>query len=54
MILYLPIHVASAWADEASLVLGQLCMDEKTNEIKAIQKELKVLWFLLCIASLTV
>lgn len=31
-----PIHVVGAWAAEPSLVLGQLRVDEKTNEIKAI------------------
>ena len=31
-----PSHVVSAWDCNASLVLGQLQVDEKTNEIKAI------------------
>ena len=38
-----PIHVVSAWASEASLVLGQLRVDEKTNEIKAIPELLDIL-----------
>lgn len=38
-----PTHVVSAWACEASLVLGQLKVDEKTNEIKAIPELLDIL-----------
>ena len=38
-----PVHVVSAWANEASLVLGQLRVDEKTNEIKAIPELLEML-----------
>lgn len=30
------VHMISAWSHEADLVLGQLKVDEKTNEIKAI------------------
>ena len=37
-----PVHVVSAWAAESSLVLGQLRVDEKTNEIKAIPELLDV------------
>lgn len=31
-----PLHVVSAWASEQSLVLGQRCVDGKSNEITAI------------------
>lgn len=37
------IHVVSAWAGELSLVLGQVKVEEKTNEIKAIPELLKKL-----------
>jgi hypothetical protein len=36
-------HVVSAWASEASLVLGQMRVGEKTNEIKAIPELLDIL-----------
>ena len=45
-----PVHVVSAWANEASLVLGQLRVDEKTNEIKAIPELLEML----CLEGCTV
>jgi predicted transposase YbfD/YdcC len=38
-----PLHVVSAWACEARLVLGQIAVDEKSNEITAIPKLLEVL-----------
>lgn len=38
-----PIHAVSAWAVESSLVLGQLCVDGKTNEIKTIPELLDIL-----------
>src|SRR5687767_6639708 len=38
-----PLHVVSAWACEARLVLGQVAVDEKSNEITAIPKLLEVL-----------
>jgi len=38
-----PIHVVSAWATENSLVLGQVKVDDKSNEIKAIPMLLKEL-----------
>ena len=38
-----PAHVVSAWASEASLVLGQRKVDEKSNEIKAIPELLDAL-----------
>ncbi len=45
-----PIHVVSAWVDGASLVLGQLRVEEKTNKIKAIPKLLGAL----CLKGCTV
>jgi predicted transposase YbfD/YdcC len=38
-----PLHVVSAWAREARLVLGQVAVDEKSNEITAIPKLLELL-----------
>ncbi len=32
----LPLHVVSAWASEQGLVLGQRCVDGKSNEITAV------------------
>jgi predicted transposase YbfD/YdcC len=31
-----PLHIVSAWASEQGLVLGQYCVDDKSNEITAI------------------
>ena len=31
-----PLHLVSAWATEAGLVLGQLAVDDRSNEIEAI------------------
>jgi predicted transposase YbfD/YdcC len=36
------IHVVSAWAGEEEIVLGQLAVDEKSNEITAIPKLLEL------------
>lgn len=47
-----PIHVVSAWAAESSLVLGQLCVDEKTNEIKTIPELLDILCLEGCIVTI--
>ena len=47
-----PIHVVSAWACESSLVLGQLRVDEKTNEIKAIPELLDILCIKGCIVTI--
>lgn len=47
-----PIHVISAWSSENSLVLGQLCVDEKTNEIKAIPEQLELLCLKGCIVTI--
>ena len=38
-----PSHIVSAWAQEQGLVLGQLKVEEKTNEITAIPELLKTL-----------
>lgn len=46
------IHVISAWASEHRLVLGQLKVDSKTNEITAIQKLLELLDLVGCIITI--
>ena len=38
-----PIHMISAWANDAQLVLGQMAVDEKSNEITAVPKLLDML-----------
>ena len=38
-----PIHMVSAWASENELVLGQIKVDEKSNEITAIPQLLRLL-----------
>jgi predicted transposase YbfD/YdcC len=38
-----PLHVVSAWATEQGLLLGQVAVDEKSNEITAIPKLLETL-----------
>jgi predicted transposase YbfD/YdcC len=38
-----PVHMVSAWANENNLVLGQVRVNEKSNEITAIPKLLEVL-----------
>jgi predicted transposase YbfD/YdcC len=38
-----PQHIVNAWAREAGLVLGQVAVDEKSNEITAIPKLLAML-----------
>jgi predicted transposase YbfD/YdcC len=47
-----PVHVVSAWACESSLVLGQLRVDEKTNEIRAIPELLEILCLKGCIVTI--
>jgi len=47
-----PIHVVNAWANEANLVLGQLRVDEKTNEMKAIPELLEALCLEGCIVTI--
>jgi predicted transposase YbfD/YdcC len=46
------IHMVSAWANQNRLVLGQVKVDEKSNEITAIPKLLKVLYLEGCIVTL--
>lgn len=38
-----PLYVVSAWASEAGVTLGQVAVDEKSNEITAIPELLKLL-----------
>ncbi len=38
-----PLHLVSAWADEQRLVLGQVAVDDKSNEIAAVHKLLEML-----------
>ena len=46
------IHMVSAWATENRLVLGQVKVDKKSNEITAIPELLKVLELCDCIVSI--
>jgi len=46
------IHVVSAWAAENQMVLGQIKVDEKTNEITAIPELLKLLDISGCIITI--
>jgi predicted transposase YbfD/YdcC len=46
------IHMVSAWATEQRLVLGQVKVDEKSNEITAIPELLKVLSLRGCIVTI--
>ncbi|MCL6751483.1 ISAs1 family transposase, partial [Nostoc sp. CCCryo 231-06] len=45
------IHIVSAWASEHRLVLGQLKVDSKSNEITAIPKLLELLDIVGCIIT---
>ena len=47
-----PSQIVSAWAQEQGLVLGQLKVDEKTNEITAIPELLKTLAIKGCIVTI--
>ena len=47
-----PIHMVSAWATANRLVLGQVKVDEKSNEITAIPKLLKVLSISGCLVTI--
>ena len=47
-----PLHVVSAFATEARLVLGQIACEEKSNEITAIPKLLEVLELNGCIVTI--
>jgi len=46
------LHVVSAWANENQLVLGQIAVDEKSNEITAIPELLKLLYIKGCIVTI--
>ena len=46
-----PIHMISAWASEQELVLGQLCVEEKTNEIPTVPLLLELLDISGCIVT---
>ena len=45
-------HIVSAWADKNELVLGQIKVDEKSNEITAIPKLLENLLIKDCIVTI--
>jgi len=45
-------HIVSAWADQNELILGQIKVDEKSNEITAIPKLLDVLLLEGCIVTI--
>ena len=47
-----PIHLVSAWASRNGIVLGQVKVDDKSNEITAIPELLKMLDFHGCIISI--
>lgn len=38
-----PLHIVNAWCESNQLVLAQICVDKKSNEITAIPKLLKLL-----------
>ena len=46
-----PIHMISAWATEQELVLGQMCVEEKTNEIPTVPLLLELLDINGCIVT---
>ena len=46
-----PIHMISAWATEQELVLGQKCVEEKTNEITTVPLLLELLDINGCIVT---
>jgi len=46
------LHLVSAWATEARLVLGQVAVDEKSNEITAIPELLELLAVEGCIVTI--
>lgn len=47
-----PVHIVSAWAAENGLVLGETAVEEKSNEITAIPKLLKMLELTGCIVTI--
>ena len=48
----LPFHIVSAWASDNGMSLGQVQVDKKSNEIKAIPKLLDVLALKDCIVTI--
>lgn len=46
------LHLVSAWATEARLVLGQVAVDEQSNEITAIAELLHLLLLEGCIVTI--
>ena len=46
------IHMVSAWASQNSLVLGQVKVNDKSNEITAIPQLLKILEIQGCIVTI--
>ena len=46
-----PIHMISAWAAKQELVLGQMCVEEKTNEIPTVPLLLELLDISECIVT---
>lgn len=46
------LHLVSAWATEARLVLGQVAIEEKSNEITAIPELLELLQSEGCIVTI--
>jgi len=47
-----PLHIVSAWACQASMLLGQVQTDKKSNEITAIPELLKLLSIKGCIVTI--
>jgi len=47
-----PLHLVSAWATDARLVLGQVAVDAKSNEITAIPLLLELLDLKGCIVTI--
>lgn len=47
-----PIHIVSAWSSKNRLVLGQVKVDDKSNEITAIPQLLQSLWMKGCIITI--
>lgn len=47
-----PIHMVSAWANDNNMVLGQVKVSEKSNEITAISELLKSLLIKDCVISI--
>jgi predicted transposase YbfD/YdcC len=47
-----PLHMVSAWATQTGLVLGQVAVEEKSNEITAIPELLTILELAGCIVTL--